>query len=98
MIAKDVEICKELLDYHKVEVRDQTPKDKALKKKIIERIKKEQQQNHSFRYLTRNIIWVQNSSIKRFYIKDFEGKIVETYCDKESIEKKIIEFNENHYK
>ena len=42
IIAKGVEIYKkELLDYHKVKVRDQTPRDKALKKKIIERIKKE---------------------------------------------------------
>ena len=56
MIITGVEIWeKELLDYHKVEVGYQTLGDKALKKKIIERIKKEQQWNHTFRYLTRNI-------------------------------------------
>ena len=41
MIIKGVEIQeKELLDYYEVEVGDQTPGDKALKNKIIERIKK----------------------------------------------------------
>ena len=43
MIIKGVEIQeKELLDYYEVEVGDQTLGDKALKKKIIERAKKEQ--------------------------------------------------------
>ena len=41
MIIKGVEIQeKELLDYYKVEVGDQTLGDKALKNKTIERIKK----------------------------------------------------------
>ena len=43
IITKGAEIReKELLDYYEVEVGDQMPRDKALKKKIIERIKKEQ--------------------------------------------------------
>ena len=50
LIQKDQEIYEqELLDYYKVEVGNDSLREKAIKKKLLERIKKEKLRNHSFK-------------------------------------------------
>jgi len=36
----------ELLDFHNTEIRDEITREKAMQKKIIERVKKQQKRNH----------------------------------------------------
>ena len=65
LIQKGQEIHEqELLNYHEVEVGNDSIKEKAIQKKLLERINKKKLRNYSFKYLTRNIGKGKNSSMK----------------------------------
>jgi len=65
LILKGQEIREqELLDYHKVDIGNNTMKEKALQKRIIESIRKIQQRNYQFQYLSQNIRKGQHQSLK----------------------------------
>jgi len=42
----------ELLDFHDTEIGNNIIKEKAMRKRIIKRVKKNQKRNHQFQYLT----------------------------------------------
>ena len=56
-------------------------KEKILRKKLLEKIKKVQKRLHLFRYLTRNVRKGKYDSLKRLYKIDQNGKIINTYLD-----------------
>ena len=94
MIEKGIEIREqEVLDIHECEIRNETAREKALRKKLIARIKKDKQRLHSFKYLTRNVGKRRNDSLKKLHITNDNGEIVETVLDRNSIKEKIMNYN-----
>ena len=85
------------MDYHKCKIGNNSAKEKLLRKKLIEQIKKEKQRLHSFKYLTRNVGKGKHKSLKRLHVIDKDKKIIETHLDRSTIKKKILEHNQNHY-
>ena len=83
----------ELLDFSLIEINNDTEKEKKLRKKILQRIKKEQYRNHAFKYLTKHISKGVNRSLKRVYIANDKGEITKTYLKKEEIEEELIKYN-----
>jgi len=69
-----------------------------LQKKLIDKIKKAQNRNHPFQYLTRNFSKEKYNHFKRLHQVDENNKIINTFLDWKTIEIEIIQFNESHYK
>jgi len=80
---------KELLDFNEHKIDNETKREKVLRKKIIIRV---------FKYLTRNVGKGENSSIKWLHEKDNKRRIINTFLDLQTIENKLINFNQRHYK
>ena len=77
---------KELLDYNDIEIGNSTEKEKQLRKRIIQRIKKERYRLYAFKFLTKHVGRGVNGSLKRLHLSDEEGKIVQTFTNQEEIE------------
>ena len=67
---------KELLDHNNIEIGNSTEKEKQLRKRIIQRIKKERYRLHAFKFLLKHIEREVNRLLKRLHLLDEEGKIV----------------------
>ena len=61
------------------------------------KILKARQRNYSFKYLTKHIEKGVREEIRLLYRKDSENRIVETYSNRDQIEKAIINHNLQHY-
>ena len=87
----------ELLDYHHSEVICETEDQRKTKKKILSGIKKNMNKMHSFHYLSRHVGKDEREGIKRIHEVDDNNRIISTHVDRESIENKLIEYNEAHF-
>ena len=89
---------KELLDYHPVELYEEDDKIIKKKKKILSGIKRTLSRNHIFQYLSWYAGKGQRDSMKRLHKVDNNQKIIETYVDRDSIEKALRMYNTQHFK
>ena len=76
----------ELLDYNEIEVSNIMEKEKQIRKKILQRIKKERYRLHAFHFLTKHVKKGITGSLKRLHEEDNEGNINKTYNKREDIE------------
>ena len=98
MIEKGKEFWeKDLLELHNIEVQNNILAEKILQKKIINRIKKSKQYQHTFHYLTCHSGKGIRDNIKRLYEINSNNKIINIYLDKHSIKEKIIEYNTKYF-
>ena len=86
------------MNFNENNIEENTEIKWKIRKNIINRIKKEQQWNYSFHYLTKFVGKDMKGSLKRLHEVDKEGNIIETYLNREMIEKKLIQFNTKHFK
>ena len=87
----------ELLDYHYSEVSCENDDQRKTKEKILSGIKKSMNKMHSFHYISRHVGKGEREGIKRIHEVDENNKIINTYVDQESIEDRIIKYNEMHF-
>jgi len=52
---------------------------------------------HSFHYLSRHVGKGEREGIKRIHEVDDNNRIISIHVDRESIENKLIEYNEAHF-
>ena len=71
----------ELLYYNKKEVSNTMGKEKQIRKKTLQRIKKERYRLHAFHFLTKHMKRGVNGSLKRLYEKDQEGNVFKTHLN-----------------
>ena len=88
---------KEILDYCKNKILEDTDKNKKKRKEIIQRLLKARRRDHSFQYLTRHAGKRPREDLKILHKKDHENYIVEIYKTRNEIEGAIIEYNKEHY-
>lgn len=88
---------KELLDYHHSEVVCENDDQRKKKEKIISGIKRSLNREHAFYYISRHVGKGEREGIKRIHEVDDNNKIIKTYVDRESIEDRIIKYNEMHF-
>ena len=84
---------KEFLDYNEIEIGNTAEKEKQLRKRIIQRIKKECYRLYAFQFLTKYVGRGVNGLLKRVHLVDDEGRIVKTYTKREEIEEHLINHN-----
>ena len=87
---------KEILDYHQYNIENKKEKDKKKRKKIINNIVKNQQRLHAFHYLTKYTGKRVRGCLKKLIVKDEQGN-ESTFLDRESIEKHIMEYNQQFF-
>ena len=74
---------KEVLDYHKSKILDDTDANKKRRKEIIQKILKARWRNHSFKYLIKYIGKGVREGIRLLHRKDSENRIVKTYSNQD---------------
>ena len=87
----------ELLDLCPNELTEEVIANKHQRKRIIQKIYKDQQRKRSFRYITKHIGKGTKKSLIRVHEKDDNNQIIKTYIGKEDIEKAIMKYNKVHY-
>ena len=80
-----------------IKITNNTEKERKLRKKILDRIKKQRKQEHTFRFLIKHVGRGINGLLKRVHSVDNNRNIVKTYTKKEEIEKNLIDYNRIHY-
>jgi len=88
---------KELLDYARNEFNDNDEHHPKKRKKIISGIRKELIRNHTFQYLSRHVGKGQRDGLRRLHKTNNNNEIVESYVDRLTIEKELVEHNKDHF-
>ena len=88
---------KDILEYHKNDILDDTEENKKKMKDIIKIILKARRKNHSFQYLTIHVRKGAREGLKILHKKDNDNRIIESCKIRNEIEGAIMEFNKEHY-
>ena len=75
-----------MLNYNEIEVDNSTKKEKQIRNRIIQRIKKEHYRLHAFQFLTKHVGRGVKGSLKWVHSVTDEGRIVKIYTKREEIE------------
>jgi len=65
---------------------------------VLQRIKKEQDRLHYFKYLTKHLGKGEKESLTRLHKKNENREIIKTHLNREEIKEKLIEYNEKYLK